>query len=100
MLDVFYDAYLVLSKVYSDGAFIDKAITETNIEPSNKPKTVKICYGVLDKDIYLDYCIDALCIKKPKQKIRILLKLLMTRAKRYYAIYYLLLTQKRLRKAI
>lgn len=77
MVDLFYDCYCVLGKVYSDGAYISQAILTTPIEPLNKAKTVKICYGVLDKDIYLDYCIDYLCERSPKQKIRLLLKIAM-----------------------
>ena len=71
----FYDAYQILSKVYSDGAYLKQAIKETPIEQINKSKTIKICYGVLDKDIELDYYIKYLCPKSPKQKIRIILKI-------------------------
>ena len=75
MIDLFYDCYSVLSKVYSDGAFIKQAISTTNVEPLNKSKTVKICYGVLDKDIELDHYIAALSVKSPKLKIRVILKI-------------------------
>ncbi len=79
----FYDSYQILSKVYSDGAFLKQAILSTEIEFINKPKTIKICYGVLDKDIELSYYIEKLCEKQPKLKIRIILKIGM------YAIKYL-----------
>ena len=79
----FYDAYQILSKVYSDGAYLKQAIKETFVEQLNKAKTVKICYGVLDKDIQFDYYISKLCAKSPKLKIKIILKMGM------YAIKYL-----------
>ena len=83
MVNLFYDAYSVLCKVYFDGAFIDKALYSTNIEPLNKAKTVKICYGVLDKDVYLDYVLNVLCDRLPKQKIRLILKIAI------YSIFFL-----------
>lgn len=75
MINLFYDCYQVLSKVYSDGAFLKRAILETPLEPLNKQKTIKICYGVLDNDGYLDYALSCFYDKPPKQKIRILLKI-------------------------
>ncbi|MBP5372899.1 MAG: hypothetical protein J6Y44_01785, partial [Clostridia bacterium] len=83
MVNLFYDCYNVLSKVYSDKAFIKQALSSTVIEPLNKLKTVKICYGVLDKDIELDYYIGCLCDKAPKLKIKILIKIAL------YSIKYL-----------
>ena len=75
MINLFYDCYQILSKVYSDGSFLKQAILDTPIEPLNKQKTIKICYGVLDNDIYLDYRLGFCYDKPPKQKIRILLKI-------------------------
>lgn len=69
------DAYLVLSKVYLDGQYLKRALAETPIEPLNKSRTVKICYGVLDKDIYLDYIISANVKETPKKPLRIILKI-------------------------
>ena len=83
MVNLFYDAYSVLCKVYFDGAYIDKALYSTAIEPLNKAKTVKICYGVLDKDLYLEYFIGKLCERSPKQKIKLIVKIGM------YAIRFL-----------
>lgn len=79
----FYDSYLILSKVFSDGAYIKQSVNETPIEQINKPYTIKICYGVLDKNVELDYYIKRLCEKSPKLKIKILLKI------GFYAIKYL-----------
>ena len=66
MLVTFYDCYNVLSKVYSKGSFIKQALQNTQIEPLNKAKVTKICYGVLDKDVTLDYIIKKFSKKSPK----------------------------------
>ena len=54
MINLFYDCYRVLSEVYSDGAYLKQSLKDVPIEELNRAKTVKICYGVLDNDIYLD----------------------------------------------
>lgn len=83
MINCFYDCYTVLNKVYSDGAFLKKAIADTVIEEKNRALTVKICYGVLDKDAELSYYISKLCDKNPKLAIRTILKI------SFYYIKYL-----------
>ncbi len=74
MLITFYDSYTVLSKVYG-GAFLKQAVNDTMIRESSRAHFTKICYGVLDKDITLNYIISKLCAKQPKQAIRIILKI-------------------------
>ena len=83
MLVTFYDSYSVLSKIYSEGAFIKQALNGTIIEEKNRKTTTKICYGVLDKDITLSYIIKKLSSKTPKSSIRIVLKISL------YSIIYL-----------
>ena len=83
MLVTYYDSYNVLSKVYSEGAFIKQALNGTQVEQRNRPAITKICYGVLDKDITLEYILSKFCAKKPKLSIKILLKI------GIYAIRYL-----------
>ena len=83
MINALYDAYRVLFKVYSEGAFIKQALADTPIEELNRAHTVKLCYGVLDKDVELTYYLSVLCDKNPKQAIRIILK------ESFYAIKYL-----------
>lgn len=83
MLNVLYDAYRVLFKVYSEGAYLKRALTDTPIEELNRAHTTKLCYGVLDKDIEFEYVLGLLCSKRPKQVIRIILK------ECFYAIKYL-----------
>ena len=83
MLNVFYDSYRILTSVYSDGAYLKRAMADIFIEEKNRPHTTKICYGVLDKDIELEYSINYLCDKRPKQAIRTILKIV------FYSIKYL-----------
>lgn len=75
MVNLFYDSYRILTKIYSEKAFIKQAISSEVIEPINKNAVIKICYGVVDNDIYLEYLINKLCDKRPKLPIRILLKI-------------------------
>ncbi len=83
MLVLFYDCYRILTSVYSGGAFVKQALNETPIDEKNRAHVTKICYGVLDKDITLEYEISSLCDKRPKQAVRTLLKMGM------YSIKYL-----------
>jgi 16S rRNA (cytosine967-C5)-methyltransferase len=69
------DPYLVLTKVYSGGKFLKQAIAETVIEPLNKGRTVKICYGVLEKDEYLSYIIAQNTQSAPKSAVRLIIKI-------------------------
>ena len=83
MINSFYDSYQILSKVYKDGAFLKQAILNTTIEEKNRAFVTKLVYGVLDKDIELQYYLDKLTDKSPKLAIRVLLKISM------YAIKWL-----------
>ena len=69
------DPYLVLTKVYRDGKYLKQAIAETVIEPLNKGRTVRICYGVLEKDIYLEHILRANAQKQPKSAVKIIIKI-------------------------
>jgi 16S rRNA (cytosine967-C5)-methyltransferase len=71
----FVDPYMVLTQVYSGGAYLKEAFKAVPIEPANKARTVKICYGVLEKDVYLSYIIEQNTQKKPKAAIRLVLKI-------------------------
>ncbi len=77
MLNTFYDAYSILNKVYSDGAFLKQAMTAVPIEEKNRPAVTKICYGVLDREILLSARINELCDKNPKLVVRTILKIAM-----------------------
>ena len=69
------DPYLVLTSVYSGGKYLKQALADTPVEPINKARTVKICYGVLEKDVYLNYVISANVQSSPKAAIRLILKI-------------------------
>lgn len=75
MLNCFYDCYTILNKVYGEKAYLKQAINSTVIEEKNRSVTVKICYGVLDKDAELSYYISSLTEKNPKLPIRTILKI-------------------------
>ena len=75
MTNPLVDPYLVLTKVYRDGKYLKQAIAETPIEPLNKGRTVKICYGVLEKDVYLEHIIGANVKKQPKSSVKTILKI-------------------------
>ncbi len=75
MLITYYDAYSVLSNVYGKGAFLKQSLLDTPVRESTRAHLNKICYGVLDKDIYLSYVLDRLCYKSPKLPIKIILKI-------------------------
>ena len=83
MVNYFYDCYAVLNKVYSEKKYIKQAINDTFIEELNRPLTVKICYGVIERDIELSYYIEKLADKTPKLAIRTIIKIAM------YMIKYL-----------
>lgn len=69
------DPYFILTKVYRDGAFLKQAIADTPVEPLNKNRTIKICYGVLDKDVYLNFLIRANASARPKNAVATVIKI-------------------------
>ncbi len=85
MTNPFYDPYVLLSKVYSDGAHLKIALAETPVEELNRARTVKTVYGVLENDGYLSLCISAFAERSPKSAVRIVLKI---------ALYWLIFLQK------
>ncbi len=69
------DPFFILSKVYKEGTYLKQAISSTPVEPANKARTVKICYGVLEKDIFLDSVISYNAQKIPRLSVKIILKI-------------------------
>ena len=65
----------MLNKVYIGGKYLKQAIADTPIEPLNKARTIKICYGVLEKDGYLEHIVGANANKQPKKPVKIILKI-------------------------
>ncbi len=70
-----YDPFQILIRIYSDGAHVKQAIADTYIEEQYRARTVRIVYGVLENDGYLDFCIKHYAPKAPKLAVRILLKI-------------------------
>ena len=70
-----YDPFQILTRIYSDGAHVKQAISDTYIEEQYRSRTVKIVYGVLENDGYFDFCIRHYAPKAPKLAVRILLKI-------------------------
>lgn len=75
MTILFYECYTVLFKIFSEGAYVKQALNGTVISEKNRAKVTKIVYGVLDKNIELDYILSKLCTKNPKNAVKILLKI-------------------------
>lgn len=69
------DPYLVLNKVYIGGKYLKQSISDTPLEPLNRARTVKICYGVLEKEGYFEYIVGANVKKQPKKQVKIILKI-------------------------
>ncbi|MBQ9118247.1 MAG: hypothetical protein IJY11_03485 [Clostridia bacterium] len=81
-----YDPYQILYKVYGEKAHLKQAIADTYIEEQYRGRTVKICYGVLENNDYLDFCLRHYAQKSPKLAVRILIKI---------ALYMLLFMDKK-----
>ena len=69
------DPFLILTKVYKEGTYLKQAIASTPVEPLNKARTVKICYGVMERDLWLDAVISSNTQKPPKSTVKIILKI-------------------------
>lgn len=65
-------SYIILSKVFKEKSYSTIAL---NFSSDTNDATTKIVYGVLERNIELDYIINLLCEKPPKQSIQILLKI-------------------------
>jgi transcription termination factor NusB len=70
-----YDPFQILTKIYSDGMHVKQAIADTYIEETYRSRTVKIVYGVLENDLYFDFCIHHYAPKAPKLAVRTILKI-------------------------
>lgn len=75
MTNPFYDPYVILNRIYGEGAHLKIALAETPIEEFQRARTVKTVYGVLENDGYFSQCIRTFAPRNPKQSVRILLKI-------------------------
>lgn len=67
--------YDILYGIYINGAYSNIEINKVAAELDNKDRIIRIVYGVLDRDIELDYYIDRLSERRVKDKARIILKI-------------------------
>lgn len=67
-------AYKALRSIYSDGKYISDVVSDI---PDNvdKPLITRIVYGVVERDVTLDYYISKLVQKTPKSAIKLVLKI-------------------------
>ncbi len=69
------DPYLILSKVYLGGKYLKQAIAETQTDPTQRARVIKVCYGVLEKDVCLDYIISKNTDRMPRGGVKLILKI-------------------------
>ncbi|MEG1963899.1 MAG: 16S rRNA (cytosine(967)-C(5))-methyltransferase RsmB [Clostridia bacterium] len=67
--------YKILSNIYKEQAFSSIELNNQICNAENKEFVTKVVYGVLDKNVELDYYIEQLCKTKPQNAIIILLKI-------------------------
>ena len=70
-----YDPFQILVKIEQGGAHVKQALADTYIEEQYRSRTVKIVYGVLENNLYFEFCIRHFAPKAPKLAVRILLKI-------------------------
>ena len=75
MVNPLADPYLVLSKVYREGAYLKHALAGVPLEPEGRARTVKICYGVIEKDIFLEAVVAANAGRTPRSSVKLILKI-------------------------
>ena len=70
-------AYDILSKVILEKSYVSIELNKkiNNVSNVNTSLITKIVYGVLEKDITLDYFVSQFVSKKPDNKIMIILKI-------------------------
>ncbi len=70
-----YDPFQILMKIEQGGAHVKQALADTYIEEQYRSRTVKIVYGVLENNLYFEFCIRHYAPKAPKLAIRLILKI-------------------------
>ena len=72
-MNIFYEPYRVLERVYQEGAHLKLALAE--LPEGEHGRTVKIAYGVLEHDGYLNLCIASVAPKRPRPALALILKI-------------------------
>ena len=70
-MEYFETAYNVLSDIYIRSAYLDAAMSKVDISGA----ATKIIYGVLEKDVQLEYIVSKHVKQKPKASVLVLLKI-------------------------
>ena len=70
-MEYFETAYNVLSDIYIRSAYLDAAMSKVDISGA----ATKIIYGVLEKDVQLEYIVSEHVKQKPKASVLVLLKI-------------------------
>ena len=70
-MDYIETSYNALSEIYVRGAYLDAALAKVDLSGA----ATKIIYGVLEKDVQLEYIISDLVKQKPKSSVLVLLKI-------------------------
>ena len=73
-MSYFLDAYKALKSIYSEGKYLSDAIQNIP-NGEDKALTVRIVYGVVERDVTLNYYIGQLTKKPPKLAIKLVLKI-------------------------
>ena len=87
-------SYEVLSKVYFDKAYASIELNKVLNDTINKALVTKLVYGVLEQDIYLDYCVNKFVSKSPNPQILLILKMALYSAKNINSIPLYALTNE------
>lgn len=70
-------AYDTLRRILTEGAYSSVELDRTldHVTESSRAKVTALVYGVLDKNVTLDYILSALAQKRPKNAVAVLIKL-------------------------
>lgn len=62
----------ILNKVFDDGSYINRALSDCDKVDN---MTTKLVYGVLERNVYIEFTLNQLLTKKPQREIYTLLKI-------------------------
>ena len=68
-------SYRILNDIYTNRAYASIELGKSLEEAKSKDFVTKLVYGVLEKDVQLNYYINLLTVKKPKNSIILVLKI-------------------------
>ena len=68
------DAYTSLKKVYSDNKYLTDVVSSIS-DSNDKALITRIVYGVVERDVTLEYILSKLVTKSPKSQVKLILKI-------------------------